>query len=285
LNKTDGIIESLDFTSDKIFKYVLTLDISDCKEFINRIEPSINTEGNWTADPQHEVIVGPDKKSIWLDTLARNELNYIDFEMFRYKPKDFLKTARYHVSMIDSSLATGRRPADLPNVTVIFLCTYDPFDRGDPIYRIHSTMEEYPVYDYPEGRKIIFVTNQGIEKAPDPLKPIVYLLTRNPEPIDDPFYWRMIERVNQVKQDPLRRIKIMDEIERDEHIREEGREEGIEVGKEKERNGAIANFILKFRLRKWTDREIFRMLMDLYPGYEEMIRKIINNAEAYAAIR
>lgn len=77
-------------------------------------------------------------------------------------------------------------------------------------------------------------------------------------------------RAEQVKQDPVRRRKIMDEVLREECIREE------------ERNGTIAKFVLEFRQRKWTDREISGMLMDLYPGCDEMIQKIINNTEAYA---
>ncbi len=56
----------------------------------------------------------------------------------------------------------------------------------------------------------------------------------------------------------------MDEVLREECIREE------------ERNGTIAKFVLEFRQRKWTDREISGMLMDLYPGCDEMIQKIIN---------
>jgi hypothetical protein len=93
-------------------------------------------------------------------------------------------------------------PKDLADVTVILLCTYDPLGFGAPVYRIRSKVDGYPEYDYNEGREICIVTDRGFDKASEELKPIIWLLTRNTEPIDDPFYRKIQEMVEQARTDP-----------------------------------------------------------------------------------
>ncbi len=273
MDNTKKQFEAIDFTRDEIFKYTLSSDINICKEFINRIDPDIDTEGITFAETQHEIIVGIHEKRVLLDIVTRNDRNTIDMEMFRYVPDDLPRTGRYNAAMIDSKLQKNHVPADLPDVTVILLCTYDPFGFGDPIYHVHTVVDEHPEYDYNEGRKICIVTNQGYEKAPEELKPVIWLLTRNTEPIDDPFYMQIRGLVEQAKTDPEVRRQIMLEIEKERAIRRESFKEG----RNEERRESVKKMMKTLRDLGLSAEEIRKKLMEAYPEDEEMIREILGH--------
>ena len=280
--------DPLDFTNDKIFKHVLSSDIDVCREFIRRINPEIDTEGIRYAETGHEIIVGvKEEKIVRFDILTRTDRSVANLEMYRYKPDDFPKTGRYNAAMIDSELLKNHVPKDLADVTVILLCTYDPLGFGAPVYRIRSRVDGYPEYDYNEGREICIVTDRGFDKASEELKPIIWLLTRNEEPIDDPFYRKIQEMVEQARTDPEVRREIMLEIEKENAIRrdarkeghkeglEEGRKEGLEEGRKEERGEAVRKFVKKLRDMNQPEEEILKTLTDIYPDDEEMIREIM----------
>jgi predicted transposase/invertase (TIGR01784 family) len=284
--------DPLDFTNDKIFKHVLSSDIDVCREFIRRINPDIDTEGIRYAETGHEIIVGvKEEKIVRFDILTRTDRSVTNLEMYRYKSDDFPKTGRYNAAMIDSELLKNHVPKDLADVTVILLCTYDPLGFGAPVYRIRSKVDGYPEYDYNEGREICIVTDRGFDKASEELKPIIWLLTRNEEPIDDPFYRKIQEMVEQARTDPEVRREIMLEIEKENAIRrdarkeghkegleegrKEGRKEGLEEGRKEERGEAVRKFVKKLRDMNLPEEEILKTLTDIYPDDEEMIREIM----------
>lgn len=269
--------EALGFTNDLIFKYVLTSDIELCKELISRIDPKINTEGIHYVNAEKEIIIGvKDEKRVRLDIVTETDSDITDVEMYRYKPDKLSKTARYNAAMIDAQLTRSKLPADLPDVSVIFLCTYDPFGLEEPVYHASSKLDEHPEYDYNEGRRICILTNKGIDKAPEKLKPIIHLLSGKKEEIDDAFYRKIQAAVNEIKTDPEVRREAMNQLERDDAIRREGIEIGIEIGHEEERINSIRHFCRTLRKLNLPEKEIFEQLADDYPGYEETIRKIMN---------
>ena len=272
--------DPLDFTNDKIFKHVLSSDIDVCREFIRRINPDIDTEGIRYAETGHEIIVGvKEEKIVRFDILTRTDRSVTNLEMYRYRPDDFPKTGRYNAAMIDSELLKNHVPKDLADVTVILLCTYDPLGFGAPVYRIRSKVDGYPEYDYNEGREICIVTDRGFDKASEELKPIIWLLTRNEEPIDDPFYRKIQEMVEQARTDPEVRREIMLEIEKENAIRrdarKEGLEEGLEEGRKEERCEAVKKTMKILRDLNLSPEEILTRLMGVYPDDEEMIREIM----------
>ena len=272
--------DPLDFTNDKIFKHVLSSDIDVCREFIRRINPDIDTEGIRYSETGHEIIVGvKEEKIVRFDILTRTDRSVTNLEMYRYRPDDFPKTGRYNAAMIDSELLKNHVPKDLADVTVILLCTYDPLGFGAPVYRIRSKVDGYPEYDYNEGREICIVTDRGFDKASEELKPIIWLLTRNEEPIDDPFYRKIQEMVEQARTDPEVRREIMLEIEKENAIRrdarKEGHKEGLEEGRKEERCEAVRKFVKKLRDMNQPEEEIQKTLTDIYPDDEEMIREIM----------
>ena len=264
--------EALGFTNDLIFKYVLTSDIELCRELISRIDPEIDTEGIHYVDSEKEIIIGvKDEKRVRLDIVTETPGSINDLEMFRYKPKILPKTARYNAAMIDAQLTRSKLPADLPDVNVIFLCTYDPFGYGEPIYHAQAQLYEHPECDYNEGRRICILTNKGIEKAPEKLKPVIQLLTGKNEELNDDFYRRVQAAVKEIKTDPEVRRSAMNWLEKEDAIRREGREEGHE---EEVLNG-IRKMIKTLRSLNLSEKEIFTMVDENYPDRKDTIREIM----------
>jgi predicted transposase/invertase (TIGR01784 family) len=293
MTNLDKKYEELDFTNDLIFKHVLSSDIELCKDLINRIDPDIDTEGIRFVETEHEIIVGvKDEKRVRFDIMARNDFSINELEMYAYKPKgypeSFPKTARYNAAMIDSQLTKNHLPADLPDVTVILLCTFDPLGKNEPVYHIRAKVDEYPDYEYNEGRRICILTNAGIEKAPENLKPITYLLSRSKEPMNDAFYQKIQAAVKEIKTDPDVRRAAMNQLERDEAIKEKGREEGREEGRKEgmiegknegrreERQESILKMIQVLKGMNLPDDQILTTVTESYPENIETIRDMLN---------
>ena len=264
--------EALGFTNDLIFKYVLASDIELCRELISRIDPEIDTEGIHYVDSEKEIIIGvKDEKRVRLDIVTETPGSINDLEMFRYKPKILPKTARYNAAMIDAQLTRSKLPADLPDVNVIFLCTYYPFGYGEPIYHAQAQLYEHPECDYNEGRRICILTNKGIEKAPEKLKPVIQLLTGKNEELNDDFYRRVQAAVKEIKTDPEVRRSAMNWLEKEDAIRREGREEG----REEEVLNGIRVLIKTLRELNLSEEEIFAKTDEAYPDRKDTIREIM----------
>lgn len=272
MNHIDRKIDSLDFTNDLIFKAVLSSDIELCKELIARIDPETDTEDIRYVETEHEIIVGvKDEKRVRFDVMTRTDRTATDLEMFRYKPSGspelFSRTPRYNAAMIDAQLTKNHLPKDMPDVSVILFCTYDPLGLGEPVYRISSKVDGFPDYDYNEGRRIIILTDTGIEKAPDQLKPIIYLLSRQTEPIDDKFYGKIQAAVSEVKTDPDVRRAAMILAEKYEAIREES----MQIGREEAIKEDIVKMIRIFRKENLPEDRILANLLAEYPDRKEFI--------------
>lgn len=94
-----------------------------------------------------------------LDVLAEEELMDVlaDPSVFDIEPdnnddvvslKDLPKRVRFYHAIIDSRcLKKGEGFGKLKRVFVIFVCSYDPFDRGRMVYTIRNMCEEVPAAD------------------------------------------------------------------------------------------------------------------------------------------
>jgi len=279
--------DKLDFTNDRIFKYVLSSDIDLCREFIRRIDPEINTEGIRYIEKGHEAIAGAEQKMVSFDVYVGNKVIIINLEMFNYKPLQFIKTARHNAAMIDSDLKKGLKAADLPDIVVILLCSFDPIGQGRPIYRYSMHLDEDPDFKLDEGRKIVIVTNKGYKNASEELKPIIYLLTRNPEPIDDPFYQKIQKAVKEAKTNPEVRKDIMMQEAREQYFFEKGEKKGVKKGEKKGRMEALEEAIRKtaeiLGELKLSANEIQSKLLEKYPDQAGLIKKILASDDFTAA--
>lgn len=67
----------------------------------------------------------------------------------------------YHSKLDVAALESGSDYKSLRNVCVIFVTTYDPFDKKRMVYTIKNSCEEEPQLPYDDGAKTIFLYTKG----------------------------------------------------------------------------------------------------------------------------
>ena len=78
-----------------------------------------------------------------LDVYVEGSDRVFDVECQSYREENIGKRTRYYQSMIDmDSLLRGNDYSDLKESYIIFLCLYDPFDKGLPLYTFERKCKE-----------------------------------------------------------------------------------------------------------------------------------------------
>lgn len=134
------------FSNHIIFAMVMD-DPDLCKELIQRIfpdrkvkkiiikehpaaivkQPSVITEAT--------LLTGPDTKSIRLDVLFEDGTAWWDVEMQTVLEEELPKRGRYYASVTDTKiLGIGDEYKNLKPSFIIFLCRFDYYKKGEPIY-------------------------------------------------------------------------------------------------------------------------------------------------------
>ena len=82
-------------------------------------------------------------KGVRLDVYVEGSDRVFDVECQSYREENIGKRTRYYQSMIDmDSLLRGNDYSDLKESYIIFLCLYDPFDKGLPLYTFERKCKE-----------------------------------------------------------------------------------------------------------------------------------------------
>ena len=150
-----------------------------------------------------------------LDVLAEEELMDVlaDPSVFDIEPdnngdvvslKDLPKRVRFYHAIIDSRcLKKGEGVGKLKRVFVIFVCSYDPFDRGRMVYTIRNMCEEIPEMEYDDGLRTVFLNTKGDGAGvPEELVALLRFLedTREVNAVNDVLR-ELLEMVRVVKED------------------------------------------------------------------------------------
>lgn len=150
-----------------------------------------------------------------LDVLAEEELMDVlaDPSVFDIEPdnngdvvslKDLPKRVRFYHAIIDSRcLKKGEGFGKLKRVFVIFVCSYDPFDRGRMVYTIRNMCEEIPEMEYDDGLRTVFLNTKGDGAGvPEELVALLRFLedTREVNAVNDVLR-ELLEMVRVVKED------------------------------------------------------------------------------------
>ena len=147
----------LTFTDDFLFCKILSTDKDLCKELLELIL-GISIERIEVSEAQEAVDIKCDSKGIRLDIYAVDELgNIYDIEMQTTSKKDIPKRTRYYQGMIDMNLIRkGGKVKDLKKTYVIFICPFDPFKKGLPVYTFRNTcMEDPSIFLGDEAEKVV----------------------------------------------------------------------------------------------------------------------------------
>ncbi|MEE1243755.1 Rpn family recombination-promoting nuclease/putative transposase [Frisingicoccus sp.] len=212
-------------------------DEENCRRFLEmvlgfkiaRIE--VSKEQTFTYHPQY--------KGIRLDVYAKDEHNTCyNVEMQSTYEVSLGKRARYYQSQMDmEALLKGRYYSELPNSYVIFICNFDPFQRGKYCYTFRSICMEAPNIDLEDGRKIIFLSTEGKnddEISSSLMKFLQFVkadLYESMEDFGDEYVLHLQKYIQKVKssREMEERYMILQEMLRAEH--DEGKNEGKTEGK------------------------------------------------------
>ena len=111
--------------------------------------------------PQKFLQVNPLSKSVRLDLYFKNSDTVYNVELQKTDKKNIAHRARYYSSIIDGNLLErGMTYNQLLDSYVIFLCTFDPFDRDRYIYKFSSICQEEDLCEG-NGRYNIYLNTKG----------------------------------------------------------------------------------------------------------------------------
>ena len=120
-----------------------------------------NEEKYVEVEVQKFLQLGPQNKSIRLDLYFKNSDTVYNVELQRSNRGNIARRARAYSSLIDANLLDrGMKYGKLIDSYVIFLCTFDPFDRDRYIYKFQSTCEEEDLCE-DNGRYNIYLNTKG----------------------------------------------------------------------------------------------------------------------------
>ncbi|MEY8296122.1 Rpn family recombination-promoting nuclease/putative transposase [Emergencia timonensis] len=234
-------------TNPLVFAIVMK-DAELCRELIERILPGrkiskIRFPEPPSSETEKTIIPGLYAKSVRLDVLFEDGESWNDIEMQVQKQSYLpLRGRYYHAAMDINQLHAGAEYTELRPSFVIFICTFDHYGMGEPVY----SFEKYDVkksLPYGDGTfTIILNTTCPKEKVPEPLREFFCYLSSQETEGDDPFIGQihqMVEDLNGRKE--IEQIMTLEEelnvrysIGKKEGLEQglaEGREEGLAEGK------------------------------------------------------
>ena len=152
--------ESLTFTDDFIFSRVMH-DEHICRQVVELIlGVRIGKVRYLSAQDEHKP--DPDSMRIIMDVFLRDENRIINVEVQTGHKKELPKRSRYYQSVADvSTTSTGTKYRDLPENILIFICTFDPFDRDFPRYTFQYICNEDKRLKLKDGSLRIFLNTKA----------------------------------------------------------------------------------------------------------------------------
>ncbi len=225
--------EDLVFSDDFMFCKIMQ-DESICKGVIERL---LKIKIDRIEYPEIQKALTPlyDKKSIRFDVYVASSDRILDVEMQSYTEKNLGKRTRYYQSLLDmDNLLKGQHYSELKESFVIFLCLYDPFEKGLPVYSFDRVCKENTDIDLQDATHHIFFNCNAFEKEEDAeLKAFLSYVKSNTA---ESNFTRRIEEMVQSKKfeqtflNEYMAIKLHEsDIER--RAMAAGREQGLEEGR------------------------------------------------------
>lgn len=200
-----------------------------------------------------------DEKSIRMDVYVKDDKHTIyDIEMQTSNTKELPKRSRYYHSCIDKGqLAKGEPYSKLRKTYVIFICTFDLFDRNFAKYEFDTICKQDKNLTLSDDRHTVFVNAQGVTND-QKLKEFLDFL-RDGEVSKSPFILDLRKEVNYASKNSKWREEYDMLLAREQLLieegRKEGRAEGRKEGAEKERI-----LLIKHALQGCTPEDVSKLL-------------------------
>lgn len=153
--------EELTLKDDFMFGKIMQ-DERNCIDMLERLTGN-KIEGVKSVISQKAVRVTNDSKGVRYDIYVEdNKENIYDSEMQQEKEKNMPMRARFYQGLIDlNMLEIGKQYAELKNSYVIFICTFDLFDKGLYCYEFENICKDDESLKLQDGRKILIFNTKG----------------------------------------------------------------------------------------------------------------------------
>ena len=235
--------QKLTISNDFIFCKVMS-DKEICKEVLEVLLERKVGDIKY-IEQQKTIDLYYDYKGIRLDVYVEDETSMYNLEMQASKVKFLNERARFYQSAMDvNSIPKGVPYGSLKESFIIFICKFDNFGHGYPLYKFENICllhSRYPTHEIiPLNDKIIkiYLNSKAyeIEHNPDIKAFLQYVETNIVT--DNPLVKKIDKKVKEIKNNSKWRDEYMTLKMREKEIevdsfdkgREEGRQEGIEEG-------------------------------------------------------
>lgn len=227
VNKT---LKELNLEDDFLFAKVMS-DKEICKELLEKIL-GIEIEKVEMVEEQKTIDLLLESKGIRLDVYVKDENNTIyNVEMQRGKHKNLPKRLRYYQGSIDLDLISkGEDYRKLAKSYIIFICTFDLFNKGRHKYTFQSVcLEDNNVILNDEAQKIVLNTKGMMNDLSEELLEFLAYVEDSTEDTVNHSKGNLVKnihkRVQDVKNDISVEVEFMTLLERDREKIEEGKVE------------------------------------------------------------
>lgn len=216
----------LKFTDNFVFCKVLENNLELCRQLLELIL-GITIKKVKLADKEKVLDITPDGKSVRLDIYVEDKYGTVyNIEMQVAVKFNLPRRARYYQGMIDlNSIEKGAKYELLKKSFVIFICMFDPFDVGLPVYTFTNRCKEKLDLELDDGTTKVFINPYGnTEKLSSELKAFFSYLKE--EITQSDFTKQLDDEVERVRENKEWRREYMAWISALEEAREEARKQG-----------------------------------------------------------
>ena len=222
--------EDLDITDDFIFSRVMR-NKKLCRTLLEMIL-KVKVGKIKFLTSHHAIRAEPNTKGIIMDVYLKDKNKVINVEMQTSNKGDLPQRARYYQAAADiDTTPKGSEYKDLKQNYVVFICTFDPFHKGMPIYNFQNYCINYdepiPLEDGTE--KIFLNTAAETLRDLDHDLRLFYDYVRG-KPAQTAFTKELDESIARMKQEKEERNMYLTYTSRMMECRRDGYEEGLHTG-------------------------------------------------------
>ena len=223
--------ESLTFTDDFIFSRVMH-DENICRQVVELIlGVRIGKIRYLSAQDEHKT--DPDSMRIIMDVFLCDENRIINVEVQTGHKKELPKRSRYYQSVADvSTTSTGTKYRDLPENILIFICTFDPFNRNYPRYTFQYICNEDKRLKLKDGSLRIFLNTKATELSALDQKLQAFYHYLQKGVVESDLTQTISDSITSLKNNSLERRYYMTWAIKMADARYDGYEEGFDEGRE-----------------------------------------------------
>lgn len=269
--------ENIGISNDFLFGKLMRQYPGLCKKLLQRILPGLAIDHIEILETQKSIDQDVDARSVRLDVyLSDDKERVYSIEMQMTDTKELPRRSRYYQAMIDPQLLDkGITYRHLNDTYIIFICPFDLYGKGRHMYTFNGGCKEDSEVNIADGATRIFLNARGtMDDVSSSLRAFLDYVAGNCG--DDPFVQELEEAVAEAKKNREWRHEYMTLLVRDQDNIEKGREEGMELGREREREQGIGLLISSLNDFGISPGEILKKVQEKYNLTGEEVKKYFN---------